>query len=34
MDSVVEEIEKINIKWCGHLIKMNNKRSVKQVFVA
>jgi hypothetical protein len=31
---VVVDIEKRNLKWCGDLIKMNNKRKTKQIYEA
>ena len=34
MGSLVEEMEKRNLKCYGHLIRMINKRETKQVFEA
>ena len=31
MDSVLEEIQKGNLKWYGYQIRMNNKGKTKQV---
>ena len=32
MSSIVEEIEKRNFKWYGHLIRTNNQRKVEYIF--
>ena len=34
MGSVVQEIEKRNLKWHGHLIMRNIEKKIKQVFEA
>ena len=34
MGSVVQEIEKINLKWYCHLIRKNNGRKTKRLFDA